>query len=389
LALGNLSLYSTLENFEMKKTLVALAALAAFGAQAQSSVAITGSISAGQSTSVAGVNGYGGWKGDRNALNFVITEDLGNGQKAGAYLQTRFNSVAGGVNTGYVSSADGTSGSTTFEQTKLSLSDAKFGEIAVGRFTNAMGVAPLHPFEDSAQTTSPHQAVNGRLSGQLQYTSPSFMGLQVWGLNAQKSANLYMGSGDGGGYSKTWNLSTATAGSKNFGAYGVNYTNGGLYAQALAYDDLLGVRATKIGASYDLGNRFYGVKLFANQFNQKDNMSAAGASTIVNVTGAAGTAVAAGTTSLAAHKATELAATVPYGAFTFMAGRLTTNTDTQVGIANTKVSKVAWGATYSLSKRTQLQYFASSTDNAGYTSAVNVGGFANGRNQWAGVQHNF
>jgi hypothetical protein len=379
----------TLENLEMKKTLVAIAALAATSAFAQSSVAITGSVSYGQATSVAGANTVGGWKGDRNALNFVITEDMGNGQKAAVTLQTRFNSSVGGVNTGYVSSADGTSGSTTFEQTKVTLSDATFGTIDAGRFTNAMGVAPLHPFEDSAQTTSPHQAVNGRLSGQLQYTSPSFMGLQVWGLNAQKSANTYMASGDGGGYSKTWNLSTATAGSKNFGAYGVNYTNGALYAQALAYNDLLGVRATKIGASYDLGARFYGVKLFANQFNQKDDVSGAGASTIVNVTGAAGTAVGAGTTSLAAHKATEFAATVPYGAFTFMAGRLTTDKDTQVGIANTKVTKVAWGATYSLSKRTQLQYFASSTDNSGYTSAVNVGGFANGRNQWAGVQHSF
>lgn len=377
----------------MKKTLVALAALSAISAFAQSSVAITGSLSYGQATSVAGANSVGGWKGDRNALNFVITEDMGNGQKAAVSLQTRFNSSVGGVNTGYVSSADGTSGSTTFEQTKLALSDAKFGEIAVGRFTNAMGVAPLHPFEDSAQTTSPHQAVNGRLSGQLQYTSPSFMGLQVWGLNAQKSANTYMGSGTGGGYSSTWNLSTATAGSKNFGAYGVNYTNGGLYAQALAYDDLLGTRATKIGASYDLGARFYGVKLFANQFNQKDNINAVGASTITASTGVVlkvgDTGYTAVPGSLAAHKATELAATVPYGAFTFMAGRLTTNTDTQVGIANTKVSKVAWGATYSLSKRTQLQYFASSTDNAGYTSAVNVGGFANGRNQWAGVQHSF
>lgn len=360
---------------------------------AQSSVAITGSVSYGQATSTAGANTVGGWKGDRNALNFVITEDMGNGQKAALSLQTRFNSSVGGVNTGYVSSADGTSGSTTFEQTKLSLSDAKFGEIAVGRFTNAMGVAPLHPFEDSAQTTSPHQAVNGRLSGQLQYTSPSFMGIQVWGLNAQKSANTYMGSGSGGGYSSTWKMDTATTGSKNFGAYGINYTNGGLFAQALAYNDLLGVRATKIGASYDLGARFYGVKLFANQFNQKDDINAVGASTITASTGAilkvGDTGYTAVAGSLAAHKATELAATVPYGAFTFMAGRLTTDKDVQVGVADTKVSKVAWGATYALSKRTQLQYFASSTTNEKGTAALNVSGFTNGRNQWAGVQHSF
>jgi len=361
-----------------------LAALAAVSAFAQSSVAITGSVSYGQATSTAGVNTVGGWKGDRNALNFVITEDMGNGKKAAVALQTRFNASVGGVNTGYVSSADGTSGSTTFEQTKLSLADTKLGEVAVGRFTNAMGVAPLHPFEDAAQTTSPHQAVNGRLSGQLQYTSPSFMGLQVWGLNAQKSANNYMGSGSGGGNSAAVNMSTATAGNKNFGAYGVNYTNGAWFAQALAYNDLMGVRATKIGASYDAGF----AKVFVNQFNQKDDLVYGTAQSITASTGVLA-AAAAVPSSMAAHKATEIAATVPYGAFTFMVGRLSTDKDVQVGVADTKVTKYAFGTTYALSKRTQLQYFASVTENEKGTAALNSAGLNNGRSQWAGVQHSF
>jgi hypothetical protein len=372
----------------MKKTLVALAALAATSAFAQSTVAITGGVSYGQATSVAGVNSVGGWKGDRNALNFAITEDLGNGRKAAAFLQTRFNTSYGGVNTGYTSSNDGTTGSTTFEQTKVTLADASLGTVDVGRFTNAIGVAALHPFEDSAQTTSPHTAVNGRLSGQLQYTSPSFAGFQVWGLNAQKSANNYMGSGNGGGYLPAVNLSTATAGNKNFGAYGINYTNGPLFAQALAYDDLMGVRATKIGASYDLGSKLYGAKVFVNQFNQKTDLVYGTAQSIAPATGVLGTAAAV-PGSMAAHKATELAATVPYGNFTFLGGRLTTDKDIQVGVADTKVTKTAWGVTYALSKRTQLQYFASTTQNEKYTAALGETKLANGRNQWAGVQHSF
>ena len=372
----------------MKKTLVAIAAIAAAtGAMAQSTVTLSGVVSYGQSTSVKNAVTYGGWKGDRNVINIGVNEDLGEGRTAAFFTQLRFNSATGGSYTSYVRSDTGTVAANTFEQTKVTLADKSLGEVSVGRFTNAMGVAPLHPFEDSAQSTAPHNAVNGRLSGQTQYTSPSFMGLQAWALNAQASANTYMGSGDGGGYAKATNLAT-TGNEKNFGAYGVNYANGPVFAQALAYNDLMGVRATKIGASYDLGANLYGVKLFANQFNQKNDMTFAASTTIDPVTGV--TTAAAANTSMQAHKATELAATVPYGNFTFLAGRMTT--DRSITFANSgadKMTKTAWGATYALSKRTSLQYYASSTTNAGYAASVNAAGFAPGRSQWAGVQHNF
>jgi Gram-negative porin len=372
----------------MKKTLVAIAAIAAAtGAMAQSTVTLSGSVSYGQTTSTANAVSYGGWKGDRNVLNIGVNEDLGEGRTAAVLLQTRFNTSYGGVNTGYVSSATGLNAGNTFEQTKVTLADKSLGEVSVGRFTNAMGVAPLHPFEDSAQSTAPHQAVNGRLSGQTQYTSPSFMGLQAFALNAQASANKFMGSGSGGGYDSTLNLAT-TGNEKNFGAYGFNYANGPIYAQALSYNDLMGVRATKIGASYDLGANLYGVKLFANQFNQKNDMIFAASTTISTTTGA--TTASTAYTSMQAHKATELAATMPYGNFTFMAGRMTT--DRSVSGANPnadKVTKTAWGTTYALSKRTSLQYYASSTTNAGYSAATNSSGLAQGRSQWAGVQHSF
>jgi hypothetical protein len=172
----------------------------------------------------------------------------------------------------------------------------------------------------------------------------------------------------------------------------VNYANGPIYAQALAYNDLLGVRATKMGASYDLGSNLYGVKLFANQFNQKNDMSFGSGTQVKTIDATTGvtTAAAAPAASMQAHKATELAATMPYGNFTFMAGRLTT--DRSVSAANPtadKLTKTAWGATYSLSKRTSLQYYASTTNNPGYAASLNSAGLNTGRNQWAGVQHNF
>ena len=63
----------------MKKTLVALAALAATGAYAQAT--ITGSINVGYKNSAAGVGSVGGLKGDRNHLTFTASEDIGNGMK--------------------------------------------------------------------------------------------------------------------------------------------------------------------------------------------------------------------------------------------------------------------------------------------------------------------
>jgi predicted porin len=369
----------TLENLEMKKTLVAIAALAAFGAQAQSTATIDGVVNYGVASSVAKQSTTGGWKGDRNALNFKVTEDMGAGNKLGVMLQTRFNAADSGNNTGYVNSSTGASGDSVFEQSKVT-ADTAYGQVAVGRFTNAQGVADLHPFEDSAQTTSPHQAVNGRLSGQFQYTSPSFFGAKVWALNAKASSNKYMGSGTGGGYSKATDLSAAnTSTDKNpnamhrdLSAFGVDYTNGPIYVQVNAMTDITNTRSTKIGATYNFGF----AKAYVNQYNQKDNIS--------STTGVG----------LAAHKATELAAKVPYGQFNFIVGHLAANQDVQVGVTNgsTKVSKNAYGVTYDLTKRTQVMAYASNTKNgdSSLTAAnTNTGGFANGHNSFVGLQHSF
>ncbi len=69
----------------MKKTLVAIAALAATGAFAQSSVTIDGVVDAGyQSVNYKGntVNGIAGNGSSTSQLNFRGTQDLGGGAKA-------------------------------------------------------------------------------------------------------------------------------------------------------------------------------------------------------------------------------------------------------------------------------------------------------------------
>jgi hypothetical protein len=361
----------------MKKTLIALAALAATSAFAQSSVTLNGSFNYGVKTTETGTHTYGGWKGDRNHLTFTAVEDLGGGLTVSGMGQIRFNSATGGV-PGYVNSVNGTTGDQNLEQTKVTVNSA-FGQVAVGRFTNAVGVGAFHPFEDSAQSTAAHQAANGRWSGQVQYMSPVVSGFQVFALNAQKTSNVFMGGNTGAGYSgaqdySVANLATNVSAARraNPSQVGLNYNNGPVSAQYAQITDMLGQEQTKLSGTYDLGV----AKLYATTFNQKTNI------------GFSATAAAA-TKGMAAHTATELAATVPYGNFLFKVGRFSTNKDLDLSKTDgsTKASKTAWGADYSLSKRTTLMYVASTVSNG--SANLNNAGLVTGRTQFVGIQHTF
>ncbi len=90
----------TLENLEMKKTLVAIAALAATGAFAQSSVTLTGRASMDYSTYQATGATAGAAYDLKNRsriadtgsrIGFGATEDLGGGMRAGVYCETGYN----------------------------------------------------------------------------------------------------------------------------------------------------------------------------------------------------------------------------------------------------------------------------------------------------------
>jgi len=96
----------------MKKTLIALAALAAVGTVSAQAV-ISGSINVGMQHSALDTYSNGGVKGDRNFLAFSETEDLGNGLKVSAYLNARFNSINGTEK--YMSTATGSNNDMLFE----------------------------------------------------------------------------------------------------------------------------------------------------------------------------------------------------------------------------------------------------------------------------------
>jgi len=377
----------------MKKTLVALAALSAISAFAQSTVTLTGSVNYGEHFSTDKSSSVGGLKGDRNHLTFAAVEDLGTGYKAGVTLQTRFNSATG--QPGYASTAGApgdAAGTTLFEQTKITLDGGSIGKVDMGRFTNFLGTSPLYLLEDARQSTNAAQAVHGRYSGQIQYTSPAFYGVTVSALNAKATSNCYIAA-SGGGYAGGALYNYCNAATTDFQAYNVAYNNGPVYVQLSQSQDFLGVKAQTTGATYDAGF----AKFAVSQYNQKSDINWNGntvSTAGVSVGATALTAPSATNNGMKAHKSTEIAAKVPFGRFTGIIGHQTNNTDLDMNKSDgtTKMTKTGWAVLYDITKRTQLQYYGSQVKNgtnATGTTNVSNSWLANGHTTFVGVQHTF
>ena len=254
----------------MKKSLIALAVLAASGAaMAQSSVTLYGVADA----AVTYVNGLDNWTGlDSGAnkasrLGFRGVEDLGGGLKANFVLEGGFNLDAG----------DGKSGGATdsgfqFKRQSTVGLAGNFGEVRLGRELTAaynatarydvfggVGIAHSQLWDDGkslAFSTAPatlgepvdpyHYTTNQRVSNAITYVSPDFSGFKV-------AANYGFGE---------------VAGKNSDGRYfggGLTYDNGplslglgaerlnkgaGAAMQAQASND---ITAWSLGGSYDLG----------------------------------------------------------------------------------------------------------------------------------------
>jgi len=135
----------------MKKTLVAIASLAAVSAFAQSSVSITGNIDAGfQANTYKGVNvsGIANNGASTSTIQLNGVEDLGGGLRATFKLNSDFNPTAGQGNAGYggvatgqsagitsTTGVAGSSGSWLNSEMKFGLAGG-FGEIYTGVVNN-------------------------------------------------------------------------------------------------------------------------------------------------------------------------------------------------------------------------------------------------------------
>jgi len=238
----------------MKKSLVALAVLAASGAaMAQSSVTLFGVVDAAyaygkgaaSSKTTLKNSGY-----NSSRLGFRGVEDLGGGLKASFHLEAGVNNDDGTgsgssvANQAQTAANAGTQGLTFNRRSTVSL-DGKMGEIRLGRdYTPQFwSETAFDPFGTNGVGTNIAFNKGGltgvRASNSIGYLSPSMGGVKLWvqtymGENASTAAKV----GDGNGYRISFDqgkFSAAIAGSSTTTGAGVKNDT------------------SNMAASYDLG----------------------------------------------------------------------------------------------------------------------------------------
>jgi predicted porin len=300
--------------------LTALAALAATGAFAQSSVQITGGLDAGfhsynyKGNKVSGIAGNGA---STSALFVKGTEDLGGGLKANFLVETDWNVVSGKGNTGATGTTSATATTSSFGNGEIKLGLAGgFGNLELGspNYNSLYSHLTGQPF--GTAIGSGFASTSARLvraENAVKYTTPTMGGFNavVYKSNKQNTVSSADFNATIGAYAQT-----------GIQEVGFAYANGPLAANFtnLKQETATGVETTynTLGANYALG----AAKVFALYQTTKS-----------------------GTTTNNTY--TAVSATYPVGGVTLMA---------QVGSLENKdgvkSSLTGLGADYALSKRT-------------------------------------
>jgi general bacterial porin, GBP family len=349
----------------MKKTLIALAVLAAAGAaSAQSSVTLYGRVDANvtyqdQGSNVGGGDaitkmndgGTNGVGGSRWGLRG--TEDLGGGLKAYFVLESGFN-----VDNG--SQADT---ARLFNRQAYVALGSSLGDIRLGRqqtltrelnlqFTDVTGESELSVVETlragagAAPSAILFQNLGTRVDNAVTYVSPSFGGFQVRALVA---------AGEGAPNQRVQGISATYAG----GPLKV----GAAFEQFDGYNDVI-----TVGANYNFG--------FATLFGAYQQTSDVGTQTVQWIAG--GQSVD--------QKAYNIGVLVPFGAFE-LRGQYTAST-IEAATGDADLAKYGVSLRYSLSKRTQLYGVITQRtgEDSGFFADEN---FARKTEYVFGVGHNF
>ena len=417
----------------MKKSLIALAALAAVGAaSAQSSVTLYGLVDIGYgsqvteqrptATGTATLRSSGVMDGANagNRIGFRGVEDLGGGLKATFVVEQGINPTGGGLFAGRAASTGqqvaaasypasftgnlGTSGAiiggssisgNTNRQSYLGLSSASFGTVNIGyTYNNAYELSTLSGYSLGTEGLSGaavahvfgQSYVGGTRSNGLTYISPNFGG--GFTVRVQVGA-AGQGTNPGG---QTIVNSTSNAGVVNqsegrryslMGQYAngplsaaVSYTNNRVRSSTFAAGSPASGTGnlTALGASYDFGV----VKLAGTYNNGRD-----GGINAANFGAAAGTNTR--------YRAYTVGLSAPFGAFvpfvTFGRARATTDgfTDRSIDVRQAQV-----GVRYSLSKRTTAYaFYGTATDNAAQIAAAAANSVYKDKKTIVGVAHSF
>jgi len=240
-----------LGDFYMKKTLVALAALAATGAFAQ--VSITGEFAYGyQTTSDAAQKTAGGMGVDTSQLWFKANEDLGGGYKAGVSM-----SLAGADRSG-----ESGNGNVTGRDAQLDLT-TPVGLLTVGTKKNADYLSTYAGL--GAIWYSLDGNVQGARSKRDQWTFAVPVGAWTFAVSQQEGANdMGLGAGSGGDAVSAAALAgtpSLTLSQQRLVALVANYKSGAIVgdAQYLMFDartdgsNLSAKDQTRLSGNYDLG----------------------------------------------------------------------------------------------------------------------------------------
>ena len=263
----------------MKKSLVALAVLAASGAaMAQSSVTLFGVVDAGYAVGNGSISDktqlrHSGYNSSR--LGFRGTEDLGGGMKASFWLEAGVGNDDGSgqatsaLNQAQTAANVGTQGLTFNRRSTVSL-EGGMGELRLGRdYTpHFWSETAFDPFGTNGVGTNVAAFKGGltgvRASNSIGYLSPSMGGVKLWvqtymGENASTAAKV----GNGNSYRITFDqgkFSAAYAGSKTTTAAGVtNDTSNMAASYDLGVAKLMGQsNSTKITGLADLKGSLIG-----------------------------------------------------------------------------------------------------------------------------------
>jgi predicted porin len=378
----------------MKKTLVALAAAAATGAFAQSNVTLYGlfdinygttKTTNGNGTQNRKTTGLGEGVQAGNRIGFRGTEDLGGGLKAGFVIETAFSPTTTDIygnrasNSGHndtaVAVGNAVAGGGAFtagggsqnRQSFVSLSGG-FGEARIGyHYTNMYEISSLGGylagFEGNAGADTAHTygsgVVGGARANGITYIAPKFGAVEVrlqYGSAANPAISTQSAGFDSTGVKRTGIMATYANGPLKVSAAHTSAKT--TVAAAGANGASTTGKLTQVGASYN-----FGVASVVGTYNSGED----------------GAAVAND------YKAYQIGVNVPLGAATLFAA---------TGSAETTGSSVAdfsmrqFGATYTLSKRTNLYAVSGTTKN---NTIIAAGGAAaaKGTSTRFGVRHTF
>ena len=355
----------------MKKTLVALAALASVSAFAQSTVTISGIADVGLVYQSDRVNAGGTEKlrldrGNNNRIIFAGVEDLGGGMAATFAFQMRFEPTRGNQESGNQAAtigyaAGGTTAAPATPTTTRPLFQGEttvglrggFGAVKLGRWLTAVQLengGMLDPWGVTTVAGALYangfasdyvRGGEGRVGNQIFYSTPSVGGLK---------ANVSYGFDKG------------PTGKNNLSIAGV-YSNGPINAMLGYEKNRFADSHIVFGGNYDLG----AAKLYAAYYNTKGGAAADRAGTTFLATATGGGQVGVG----GSVKGWTIGSNIPMGAATIRLGYNSWNGN---GLAPTdqKENKLGLGVNYALSKRTSIY-----SDLASQSSKNAVNGLGN------------